>query len=124
MKYCSNCGVEDKGYRFCRSCGHALTSDAEGSDQNISNNAPSPSRTLNRIATILLWVGLALILLSVLSCTASCALLTDSMVNDPVGSTEQVEDAGSVAGVGLLMFFFGVIAVVGGAVLKALKKIM
>ena len=73
---------------------------------------------MNRTATALLWGGLALILLSVLSCGAGCALALDSAL----GNSGEEDTVTACTTAGGWMFLIGMIAAISGAILKAIRK--
>ena len=77
--------------------------------------------TRKRVTNGLLWGGLALVLIGMLTCGAGCMAGIDAVV-DPSQTVEDAERAGSAAGAGIWIVVIGVLAAIGGAAGKMIAS--
>ena len=76
---------------------------------------------MHRVANFLLWGGLALFILGVVSCGVGCVTATVSVVGD---NSEGLVAGGGIGVIGLVALIACVVMVMAGAVLKAFLSIV
>ena len=74
-----------------------------------------------RVTTALLWGGLMLTLIGMLTCGAGCMAGVDAVIS-PDGTVKDAERAGSAAGIGIWIVVIGVIAAIVGAAGKMIAS--
>lgn len=74
---------------------------------------------MDKAPRILLWGGLALLILSVATCGIG---LLGGIASGLEGEAEAAETGGSIAGISLIFFGISILMIIAGAFLKAIGK--